>query len=284
MACNNLDVAGTAEEQLRNLIRDGVRGLNVERGGRYLSEIARTVGVDRGTVSRWHSALSTPSLEHCAELTRAFPLYFDMDVLRNLYAQASGGKLADGLTVGLTSSDTTDSTYELALRSLRDPPASRREREILHVVMHVDNGLEDQAAALTARNQQAAQEFRDTVVRCARDGWRIRVVLATASHRRFESLTGMVERLDGPDVHIRGYVAHLPPVISPIVIARRDVLLAFDSLHAGLPVAAMAMRSQGAVRWATDYFERLFDDAPFRLRTPRGPNREEIARFHNQLE
>jgi hypothetical protein len=118
-----------SETELRRVIADGLRGLNDEHGGRYLSEIARAVGVYRGTVGRWMNASTTASYAHCEALARAFPQHFDAETLSSLHATAArGGSLGDAATVGVRAAQTSADTFDLACELLSEPVDEPRDR------------------------------------------------------------------------------------------------------------------------------------------------------------
>jgi hypothetical protein len=73
-------------------------------------------------------------------------------------------------------------------------------------------------------------------------------------------------------------------VVSPLVIARRDVVLSVDDARLGRPRSSIALRSRSTVAWAREHFFELFDAAPYRLREPRGVDEAELNRLRHTIE
>jgi len=286
--CNNRRVSRRSEDELRRVVADGLRSVNAAHGGRYLSQIARSLGVYRGTVGRWLNATTTASYEHSRALSVAFPQHFDWETLSTLHAEAArGGVPGQALTVGVRSANSSAATYDLAFELLSEPCPVSSDREFLHVMFHQDHDdldpfdtdeHSDDAA------KDAAERFRTIVSQRAREGWRIRTVIATTSAIRLANVESMLARIDGPDVRVRAYAADLPLVVSPLVIARRDVVLSVDDVRLGRPRSAIALRSPSTVWWARDHFAELYDAAPYRLREPRGVDHAELDRFRHDIE
>jgi hypothetical protein len=274
--------------ELRRVIADGLRSVNEEHGGRFLSQIARSLGVYRGTVGRWVNASTTASYAHCEMLARAFPQHFDWEILSTLHATAARGDAsADALTVGVRSANTAATTFDLACELLREPCGDPRNREFLHVMFHPDHDDLDPLASdrhSDGAAKVASDRFRAAMVERAAEGWRMRTVLAANSPVRLANVEAMLHVLDGPDVQVRAYAAALPLVMSPLVIARRDVVLAVDDVRLGRPRSSIALRSRSTVNWAREHFFELFDAAPYRLREARGVNGTEVGRLRRDIE
>ena len=91
-------------------------------------------------------------------------------------------------------------------------------------------------------------------------------------------------QLEGPDVEIRAYAMTVPPVMSQFVIGRRHVFIGYNGGLQSRPTPSMLhIESPDAVAWATRYFDALFNEAPFRLRTPKGVSATEFARLSDAV-
>lgn len=274
--------------ELRRLVADGLRELDQERGGRYMGTVARALGVERSTVSRWLRRSTTASVEHCRALVKQYPRFFNEDDLIGLHAQAASQTSPDDLlTVGLSVHETTLSVYEETTRSILRDPGAPEDRVCLHVGFHLDRRGVDAVVSdplLSDEEAEVIKAFRSAMVRRARDGWKIRSVVAMSSEMRLSAVERMVGLLDGPDVEIRAYVAALPLSLAPLIVGNRDVMLAYDHRRWEKPEKAVVLRAKSVVDWASRYFEALFLDAPYTLRDPHGVVVEELARYRRELE
>ncbi len=274
-------------EALRTLVSTALVAINAENGGRYMSAVATMVGVDRTTVGRWRRGTVTPSVEQCRRLSARFPNHFDHELLLRLHAQhALGDHDAGEYTVGIRAALATSDVYLHAADALREDPVAASDREILLSALHLDHS----PGAVTAADEaeeiigNAVRKFQRGMTKRSREGWRVRVVTSAGHRSRFSGIRSMLDQIEGPDVEIRAYPRSLPLTICPLVIARRDVSLAFDDSRTAMPAESLMLRSPAAVSWARNYFERLFLDAPFTLRGVRGVNKSAWRQFQDDVE
>lgn len=281
-------MAHGTEQALRQLIADGLERVNASNGGRHLSVVARAVGVDRSTVGRWRQGTTTASVDHCRALAAAYPDCFDESQLVELHAQAAIG--ADSplraLTVGATVHDDGAAVHRAAAQAIRADPGSPQNRVCKLTSVHLDRrGIDavDHDPHLDEETGAQILDFRSAMAERAAEGWKIQNVVVTDNPVRVASLEHMAASLDGPDVEIRAYPLSVPLVLSPLVIANREVFFAYDHRRFERPGSALNLRSAAVVRWASTYFDQLFLDAPFTLRDIQGPNPEGFAALRRQL-
>lgn len=176
--------------------------------------------------------------------------------------------------------------FDSATAELQIEPTSARDKVIKYAALHMDRHGRDPldhdptfAAELTTK----VKEFRSALVRRSQEGWTTNVVVSAHNLDRLESITEMVDSIDGPNVEIFAYPYSLPLVMSTLIISNRSLLVSHDHRRWERPGAGMLIRSRSAAAWADNYFSELVADAPFRLRTPSGINRAELDRFAQTL-
>lgn len=277
-----------AEEALREAVAHGLRAVNEANGGRFLSAIARRVGVDRTTVTRWVRGQTTASIDHCRILAGAYPDHFVSDHLVELHARCALGQpySEPNLTVGAIVHETAADVHRSAAEALLADPGPPANRVCMLTAMHLDR----QGIDVIGRDPHVDEEsgnqivaFRNAMTRRATEGWKIQNVMVTSNLARLESLEYMVDQLDGPNVEIRVYPMSVPLVLAPLIVARREVFLAYDHRRWERPDAALGLRSATVVRWATDYFEKLFLDAPYTVRDVHGPLPKQFDSLRSEL-
>ncbi len=273
-------------EAIRTLVGTALGAIDAENGGRYMSAVASMVGVDRTTVGRWKRGVVTPSVEQCRRLSENFPNHFEHELLLRLHAQHALGDHNGGVyTVGIRAGLETRDVFLDATDALSDVPIALSDREILLSALHLDHSP---GSIATERYEDhgigaAVREFHQSMTVRAGEGWRVRVVTSAGHAARFVGIQNMLDNIEGPDVEIRAYSRSLPLTICPLIIAKRDVSLAFDDSRTAMPAESLMLRSPAAVSWARNYFERLFLDAPFTLRGVRGVNEDEWQRFQDEV-
>ena len=276
-----------SENELRRLVAEGLRGVNSYHGGRYMSRVARELGVDRTTVGRWLRSETTASVDHCRTLASYYPTFFSEQRLVELHAHAATGlrSAEELLTVGATVHPTTADVYRAVTRSLRSDPGASNEVS-LHVAFHLDHrgtdAVEDDPH-LDSDTSTQILEFRTAMQERAVQGWKMRTVVVANNALRYNTIENMVQSLDGPDVEIRAYAMSIPLAVAPLIIANRDVFLAYDHRRWERPGSALELRSSPIVGWATSYFDQLFLDASYTLRNIHGPVASELDRFQRAL-
>lgn len=274
-----------AEHDLRKLITSGIGSLNQENGGRFLSQVAQSIGVDRATITRWNQGTATASYKSCQQLAHHFPKHFDWEVLAKLHSRAAlSGSIRGDITVGISASTSIGAVHEAAIAALSEEPDDPRQRQILHVMFHLDYDADDPLNLdkfVDDNERQLVTTFRNLFRSRVEQGWQTRTVFATDSPSRLEDALRMSRQIEGPDVLIRAYHARVPLVICPLIIAQRDVILAHDEPRLGRPHSAIRLRSPTAVEWATDYFNSLWDEAPIRIRTSRGIDTEQVSKLRD---
>ncbi len=277
-------VASESELELRRRISDGIAQLNDHHGGRYLSSIARSVGVDRATVARWAKGESSASVDNCRSLAAIYPRFFSEGPLVELHAQAAlGSDPAQALlTVGATIFENGTDVHRAAAAALRADPGSPENATCKLTSLHLDRrGVDaiDLDPHMTPDMSEQVLEFRQAMSERASQGWKIQNVVVTANPVRMAMLEGMIHGLDGPEVEIKAYPMAVPLVLSPLIIGNREVFLAYDHQRFERPKAALHLRSTAIVSWASGYFDQLFNNAPFTLRSNHGPEQDQIDAF-----
>jgi len=278
--------AGT-ESELRTAIADGLVALDKDHGGRYMSNVARILGVERSTVSRWRQRRSTANPEHCEELARRWPQHFDAERLLDLhYRSMHSGSSPAPVTAGLEVLTDAGAVFDACSAELGRDTDSPADRVINHAALHLErSGLipfesdplfgPELKAKLTGLHEVEALR--------ASQGWTIRMVVSAGSIQRFESIERMVRRIEGPNVEIHAYDRTVPLVMAPLTVARQVVFMVHDHRRWERPGAALLIRSRAAAAWADNYFSELIADAPFRLRDPAGVDEDGLAEYERAL-
>ncbi len=253
-----------------------------------MSTVARRLGVDRSTVSRWRQHQATARPDHCEGLARNWPTFFDLDHLLDLHYRSLQINPVDSRrTAGLeTFFDTTALLRATTAEILIDPPVPT-DRTIRLTAFHLERvGTDPLTTDRHFAGDPAEQlvALRNSVTERAHQGWDVKVVVSTGTSRRLTSLNNLVQEIDGPEVEIFAYPFRLPLVIAPMVVANRTVVFTYDHRRWELPGSAMIVRSRTAADWANRYFDELISDAPFRLRRPSGIDQSELDRFAQALD
>ena len=268
---------------IRRRVADGLAKLNARQGGRYLSTVATAVGVDRTTVTRWSKATTTASVDHCRALARTYPEFFSEAELVELHARAAlGNGATDSFAVGVTVHNTAADLHRAAAAALATEPDRADDRICYLTALHIDRRGVDSVIDDPHLDDDSSEQiltFRETMDARALEGWTMRVVVNASTSARVDVLEDVVYTMDGPDVEIRAYPLELPLVMAPMIVANRDVFIAYDHLRYERPHAAIQMRSLSVVNWATNYFDQLFDGAPFTLRNLHGPDESQLKTF-----
>ncbi len=270
------------------MIAEGLTRLDEAQGGRYLSTVARHLGVERSTVSRWRQQRATARPDHCEMLAHQWPGYFNQDELLDLhYRSLQTGLVHDRRTAGLEILSDTAAVLDASTAELLIEPESANDQVINHAALHIDrNGhdpLENDSLFGTGLAAKL-RTFREAEIQRAGQGWTIRAVVSAGRIERLGSIAAMVTALDGPNVEIFAYPHSLPLVVAPLVVANRTVLMFHDHRRWERPGAAMLIRSRAAAAWANHYFTELTADAPFRLRSPSGVDEAELDRYRAALD
>jgi len=275
------------ESELRTAISDGLVSLDKAHGGRYLSNVARSLGVERSTVSRWRQQQSTANPEHCEELARRWPDHFDAEHLldlhfRSMHTASSAANRTAGLEILTESGD----VFDVSSAELEREPGSAADRTISHTAFHLErSGLIpfENDPLFGPELKSKLTRFHQLEALRASQGWAVRMVVSAGSIQRFTSIERMVQRIDGPNVEIHAYDRTMPLVVAPLVIARRVVLMVHDHRRWERPGAALLIRSRAAAEWADNYFSELIADAPFRLRSPAAVDSDGLAQYERAL-
>lgn len=277
-----------ASSELRALVAQGIRAINEEHGGRFLSSIARHVGVDRTTVTRWRDGLTVASVDHCRALARLYPHHFNESRLVELHAMAAVTAVPQGLPlmVGAEVLGSAAEVHGAAADALEAEPSTVADRTCHLAGLHLDYRGTDAVGDdphMDDESVEAVVRFRSAMGRRAAEGWRIRSVQSAGNPSRIDGLRSLVESVEGPDIEIRAYPTSVPLVLSPLVIGNREVFLAYDHRRWERPHSALLLRSVPVVQWANGYFEQLFHDAPIVLRSVHGPRPEGFAELSAAL-
>lgn len=271
------------EAELRRLVAHGLGQVNEHHGGRYLSTIARQLGVDRTTVTRWVHGRTTASIDHCRSLADRYPDAFEKHRLVELHALtavADGQGTSSALTVGADVLQSAADVHHAAAAALMADPGPPENRVCRLASLHLDRRGIDSVSEDPLMDEDsvgAVMAFRQAMTIRATEGWKIRNVFVARNLARLEGLEHLVRSLDGPDIEIRVYPMTVPLVLSPLIVANREVFLAFDHRRWERPHSALMLHSQAVVQWATDYFDQLFLDAPHTVRDVHGPNQAGLA-------
>jgi len=288
MACNTCGVdAANPESELRTAIADGLVALDKAHGGRYMSNVARLLGVERSTVSRWRQRRSTANPEHCEELARRWPAHFDAERLLDLhFLSMHTGSSPGPHTAGLEILTEAGAVFDACSAELEREPASAADRTINHAAFHLErSGLIpfESDPLFGPELKSKLTRFHQLEALRAGQGWAVQLVVSAGSIQRFTSIERMVQSIEGPNVEIHAYDRTVPLVIAPLVIARRVLLMVHDHRRWERPGAALLIRSRAAAAWADNYFSELIADAPFRLRSPAGVDDNGLAKYKQAL-
>jgi transcriptional regulator with XRE-family HTH domain len=277
--------------ELRASVAASLDRLNRDHGGRHLGRVAAALGVHRSSVSRWMAGEASPSFERCMELANRYPGYFDRAELVDLLTRSALGDAqpVPSLGGGVREVGPANSAVSQALVSaLEREPAAAADREFLHVSLEAEAETRPPPGGSIYETEEDRVErirFGEAVRRRAAEGWRVRTVANANGPQRLESIEAVVAALDGPDVEIRTYAMTVPLVMSMFLIGRRDAFIGCNTGRLGRPTPnILHLASPDAVAWATRYFDTLFNEAPFRLRTPKGASDSELARFRSTIE
>ncbi len=276
------------ERELRRTVAEGLAALNEHNGGRFLSQVARTVGVDRTTVGRWSKQATTASMEHCQALADAYPDFFDHEALVELHANSAltpTGVLAP-TTVGAEIVDGSAAVFRTAADALLRDPGPSENRVFKLASLHVERLGADSFNSdpfIDDDTRLETERFRSAIASRAAEGWQIRIVVSTASSVRLDSMWQLVEAIDGPDVDIRAYPIALPHVLSAVLIANRDAILSTDSPRFERPESAVVLRSRPIMKWADSYFADLHQAAPYTLRSVHGTSEEGLGALRRHI-
>lgn len=275
------------EAELRRTISDGLQRTNRDHGGRYLTAIARAVGVDRTTVTRWLNETSTASVDNCRSLASNFPTFFDEHRLIELHALSvqAGSENDMPVTVGATFLNSGADVHQRAAAAIRVEPDVPSDRIIKLTALHLDRRGTDIAADDQMDDETASsiEQFRNAMAQRASDGWRIRNVVVTENAERLYGLRMMIQALEGPDVEIRAYAMRVPLVLSPLIVANREVFVSYDHRRFERPDSAILLQSARAVQWTTEYFDNLFLDAPYILKDTQGANDQAFEQMFEEI-
>jgi transcriptional regulator with XRE-family HTH domain len=276
--------------ELRTSVVASLDRLNRDHGGRYLGRVAAALGVHRSSVSRWLAGEAAPSYERCMELANRYPGYFDRaELVELLTRDALGGEpVGASALAAIRPTAPTFAALATALTEAieREPPLAA-DREILHVSLEAEAERvprPGESILETEEDRTARRRYQAAMDRRAREGWRMRTVSNAFGPERFDALDRMANALEGPDVEIRAYAMTVPSVMSQFVIGRRHVFIGYNGGLQSRPTPSMLhIESPDAVAWATRYFDALFNEAPFRLRTPKGVSATEFARLSDAV-
>lgn len=277
-----------AEGQIKAAVRTGVETLLVR--GVSQAAIARAARVNRSQVRRWLRGETVPTIEACTALGDAFPEEIDGRLLRQLHVRAQEGsdRGVPFEAIGVEHLVGPEAVYEAAASSLLTDLDNSASRTIRHVALHLDQraGLDpiDTDEMMTDAVGVAIRRFQQALARRARERWSIRTVVSASTPGRVAVIEEMAHRLHGPDISVRAYATRVPLVPNVLAIGPRDVILAVDHLRFERPESALRVTSTVARQWASAYFDKLFDAAPFRLREPAGVVASEFARLLAEVE
>ncbi len=97
-------------------------------------------------------------------------------------------------------------------------------------------------------------------------------------------LTRMERYAQAPALEVRAYQIPLSILtFAPLIFANTETFLALeDDRYYGVG-SGLHISGRATARWATAYFDRLWADAPFTLRTPVGVNAEAVHALRHSL-
>jgi len=281
-----VEASGT-EGRLRTVVAEGLARLDEAHGGRYMSTVARRLGVERSTVSRWRQQRATTKPEHCEALARNWPRYFDREDLLDLHYQSLQSTAGSGRhTAGVEILTTTAEVLDAATAEILTEPDNPSDRTISHCGFHLELDGRDPLDTNDPFDAGLAAQmgaFRAAAAGRAGDGWAFRSVVSAGRIERLDSIRRLVQGVDGPNVEIYAYAHSLPLVVGPLVVANRVVFMTHDHRRWERPGSAMLVRSRSAADWANRYHSDLIADAPFRLRRPSGIDHDGMRRFEEAL-
>ncbi len=276
------------ERELRRTVAEGLAALNEHNGGRFLSAVARTVGVDRTTVGRWSKQLTTASVEHCRALAKSYPDFFDGESMVELHANSALAP-SDAFaptTVGADVLDGSAAVFRAAADAILSDPGPPENRVFKLASLHVERLGADALSSdpfVDDETKNQTERFRQAMAVRAGEGWHIRIVVATASAVRLHAIWQLVKAIDGPNVQIGAYPIALPHVLSALLIANRETILSIDSPRFERPESAVVLRSRPIMKWADTYYSQLHQDAPYTLRSVHGPSEKGLDALRRHI-
>lgn len=115
--------------------------------------------------------------------------------------------------------------------------------------------------------------------------WKVRHLYCFTNLSRFDQIVDRLRTLDAaPNYEVKAYVGNIPfTTISPLIIGDTVLLGMQDKRHLRTEQAVM-MSGESIQGWAIEYFQRLWDSAPFELRPQRGLDAQQVTRARTELE
>jgi transcriptional regulator with XRE-family HTH domain len=269
--------------------------------------VADRLGVTRGTVSRWVTGTVIPSPKNFDALSsladgrtvsRLRRLYDAATVQRENQSMPDGG-LTRGVSAAATATAVLYSpqsdVYDVAAELMERAVASGDEPRTLALAsLHGFGGRRvddrDPKAGSRARPSRAVLRFDRALSRCiaARKPhtWQVRQLFNIDSEFTLERVLSRLRQREAraSQYEVRAYaVRDAPRVLSPLVVARRWVLLAPEDEVSYRVSSALAVDDTDVAAWAEEYFDRLWDEARYRLRTQGGIDARAVEQIQNRL-
>jgi hypothetical protein len=136
----------------------------------------------------------------------------------------------------------------------------------------------------TASHADVQQKIRDKIV--AEPNWTVRQIINITSLDELESFRSFMDSVEAaPAYEVKAYSTQQSlAVAAPLVIANRHAFLGTEDSTAYRLKSAIHIEGRRYAFWATLYFNDLWDDAPFTLRTRRGANQQGLEDLMRELE
>lgn len=185
-----------------------------------------------------------------------------------------------------------DSTYRAVAEVLRAcDPANAQDRVLDIASLHGHSGvrLEDVRPAVS-ETSEALDEF-DAALRAVylargKRAWHIRQLFTIPTPARLEIVLSRLEAFaEAPGLEVKAYaVKAVPasralPVLAPLVIGRSETFLGVDDERIYRISSAVQITGRAMAAWTRAYFDRLWNPAPFTVRTLVGLDEDGVERL-----
>lgn len=167
-------------------------------------------------------------------------------------------------------------------------PSSASGRSLLIASLHGHDGPRwpheiDEGPRLEKAVQMFAAAFTQRVSNEAQP-WTLKQVVNVMTEQRLDQVLGRQLELKGRKHYVRAYSSSaLFPVISPLIIGNHHVFLALDDDRLFRAASAVWIEGLEAAAWARQYFDRVWEHAPFNIRGPVGTQPDQVEGLRRTL-
>lgn len=150
-----------------------------------------------------------------------------------------------------------------------------------------DGRREGEEDSVSEGLKNALNEF-DDAIRCRicaeESPWAMRTVTNIVTAARLDQFLARLDTFAGRRHQARAFVSRTPlSALAPLIIAKHVVVLGADDDRFHRAGSAIEFTDPAAVRWACDYYERLWNGATYKIRDGAGINAEEVRRLREHV-